>query len=98
MAAGRQYNELQIVVDRNQLTLPHIQSVAAATRDRVEGSGRKVYYTYIPTPGKYPGDDSVKAVLLLLSVLGVFSLLLSGFLVVNTISALLAQQTGRSAL
>ena len=93
LGAGRQYNELQIVVDRDQLNLPHIQTVAATVRDRVEGSGRKVYYTYIPNPGKYPGDDSVKAVLLLLSVLGVFSVLLSGFLVVNTISALLTQQT-----
>ncbi|HUX87783.1 MAG TPA: FtsX-like permease family protein [Chloroflexota bacterium] len=93
LGAGRQYNELQIVVDRAQLNKPHIEDVAARVRDRVEASGRKVYYTYIPDPGKYPADDAVRAILMLLGVLGVLSLLLSGFLVVNTVSALLAQQT-----
>ena len=93
LGADRQYNELQIVVDRSQLNKPHVEEVAARVRDRVEASGRKVYYTYIPDPGKYPADDSVRAILLLLGVLGGLSLLLSGFLVVNTVSALLAQQT-----
>jgi len=93
LGADRQYNELQIVVDRSQMTKPYIEDVAARVRDRVEKSGRQVYYTYIPEPGRYPGADSVDAVMMLLGVLGVLSLLLSGFLVVNTISALLAEQT-----
>lgn len=93
LGAGRQYNELQIVVDRAQLNRPHIEEVAARVRDRVEASGRNVYYTYIPDPGKYPADDAVQAILMLLGVLGTLSLLLSGFLVINTVSALLAQQT-----
>jgi putative ABC transport system permease protein len=94
LGADREYTELEIVVDRDQLTLPHVQDVAARVRDQVEKSGRKVYYTYIPNPpGVFPADSSVQPILLLLGVLGVVSLLLSGFLVVNTISALLLQQT-----
>jgi putative ABC transport system permease protein len=93
LGAERKYNALAIVVDRAQLNKPHIEDVAALVRSRVEKSGRKVYYTYIPDPGRYPGASSIDAVMLLLGVLGVFSLLLSGFLVVNTVSALLAQQT-----
>jgi len=70
-----------------------IEAVAAKVRDRVEASGKSVYYTYIPEPGKYPGDAPVQALLMLLGLLGLLSLILSGFLVVNTISALLTQQT-----
>jgi putative ABC transport system permease protein len=93
LGAERQYNALQIVVDRAQLNKPHIQEVAARVRSRVEASGRTVHYTYVPDPGRYPGASAIDAIMLLLGVLGVLSLLLSGFLVVNTISALLAQQT-----
>jgi hypothetical protein len=43
-------------------------------------------------PGVYPADDFVQAFTLLMSIIGLFALLLSAFLVINTISALLTQQ------
>ncbi|HEU5103926.1 MAG TPA: FtsX-like permease family protein, partial [Roseiflexaceae bacterium] len=46
----------------------------------------------VPIPGKHPADAPVQPMLLILGVLGAMSLLLSGFLVVNTIGALLMQQ------
>lgn len=93
LGAGRQYTELQLTVSEDPMNKAHIQDVAAKVRSRVESTGRRVYYTYIPEPGKYPGDAPVQALLMLLGLLGLLSLVLSGFLVVNTISALLAQQT-----
>ena len=47
----------------------------------------------IPTPGKLPQDALYQGLVVLLTALGVASLLLSVLLLVNTISALLAQQT-----
>ena len=90
--SGR-YNELQITVADDPLNKAHIQRVAERVRSQVEATGRTVGYTYIPDPGKYPGDAPVQALLMLLGVLGLFALILSGFLVVNTVSALLARQT-----
>src|SRR3712207_8698730 len=50
------------------------------------------YTTLFRSPGKHPADTAIQPLLLILGVLGVMSLLLSGFLVVNTIGALLTQQ------
>lgn len=86
-------NELHILVADNQMDRQHIQAVADEVRGRVERTGRTVYYTYIPDPGKHPIDSALQVLLLLLGALGLLSLVLSGFLVVNTISALLSQQT-----
>lgn len=88
----RDYNELLILAAGNALDKEHVQYVADLVRDKVEKSGRTVFYTYVPTPGKHPADDSIQPMLLLLGALGVLSLLASGFLVVNTIQALLTQQ------
>ena len=46
----------------------------------------------IPTPGKLPQDNIFQALVLLLTALGVASLFLSVFLLINTVSALLNQQ------
>ncbi|MCZ7669896.1 MAG: ABC transporter permease [Chloroflexi bacterium] len=49
----------------------------------------------MPTPGEHWAQDIIKTLLLLFTVFGVLILFLSGFLVVNTISALLAQQVNQ---
>ena len=88
----RDLDELHIVAAENTLDEEHIRRVANRVQDKVEKSGRTVGFTWIPTPGKHPIDDIVQAIVLVLGALGFLSLLLSGFLVVNTIWALLAQQ------
>lgn len=50
-----------------------------------------VLYVDIPTPGEHPYHRFLASMMLVLSGLGVLALLLSGFLVINTISALLIQ-------
>ena len=92
LGTSRSYSELQLEMASEPLNKQHIEQVAADVRERVEGSGRRVYYTYLPDPGKYPASDGIQVILLLLGVLGGLSLLLSGFLVVNTVSALVTQQ------
>ncbi len=91
----RSYNELRIVV-AHAGGLPdraYVQQVTSKVRDKIEDSGRSVFYTFIPEPGQPPLDFLIQAISIILGALGALSLLLSGFLVINTISALLAQQT-----
>jgi putative ABC transport system permease protein len=88
----RGYDALQILVAENANDKAHIQAVADQVEDKIEKSGRTVYWTWIPNPGEHPANEQVQPLLLILGVLGVLSLFLSGFLVVNTITALMAQQ------
>ncbi|MEW5961090.1 MAG: ABC transporter permease, partial [Chloroflexota bacterium] len=94
----RDYNELSFVVLENRLDEVHIRQVAAQVTDKLEKSGRTVYATNIPTPGEHPLQKPISAMLLILGTLGSLSLLGSGFLVVNMISALMAQQVRQIGL
>lgn len=89
----RNYNELSIVVSGDAGDKLHVQAVAADVRAKIEKSGRAVLMTIVYEPGTAPLSDALDTVILVLGVLGFFSLLLSAFLVVNTISSVLAQQT-----
>jgi putative ABC transport system permease protein len=88
----RDFDELYIRVAENEGDKEHIQSVADQVQDKIEKSGRTVYWIWIPEPGEHPANESVEPMMIILGVLGTLSLFLSGFLVINTISALMAQQ------
>ncbi len=88
----RQYTSLSITVAENKFDAEHIQQVTDQVKDKLQGGGRTVSFTWVPTPGKHPADEILPAIFLLLGALGLLSLLLSGFLVVNTVAAILAQQ------
>ncbi len=86
------YNEVLLVVSGDTTGKAHIQEVSARVRDKIEKSGREVYYTTVPEPGQHWFQPFLLPMTAILGVLGALSLLLSCFLVINTISALLAQQ------
>jgi putative ABC transport system permease protein len=88
----RHYDELQILVAENETDKEHIRAIADQVEEKIEKSGRTVYWTWIPEPGEHPANESVQPLLIILGVLGILSLLLSGFLVINTIAALMTQQ------
>jgi len=89
---SRDFNELHILVAENGTDKEHIQAVADRVQDKIEKSGRTVYWTWIPEPGEHPANEDLQALLIILGVLGTLSLFLSGFLVINVISALMMQQ------
>jgi putative ABC transport system permease protein len=89
---SRHYDQLQILVAENETDKEHIRAIADQVEEKIEKSGRTVYWTWIPEPGEHPANESVQPLLIILGVLGVLSLLLSGFLVINTIGALMTQQ------
>lgn len=87
------YNELRIVVtDAAHATSAHIKEVADKVQDKIEDGGQTILFTLIPPPGKSPLDFLIQTISILMGALALLSLLLSGFLVINTISALLTQQ------
>jgi putative ABC transport system permease protein len=88
----RAYDELHILVAENETDKDHIRAIADQVEDKIEKSGRTVYWTWIPEPGEHPANEQVQPMLIILGVLGILSLFLSGFLVINTISALMTQQ------
>ncbi len=92
LGAPNSFNELQFVVKHGKLDREHILDVTQDVRYKIEKSGRRVYYTEVPTPGRHPFQRFVEPMVMLLTALGVLTLILSAFLIVNTISALLAQQ------
>jgi putative ABC transport system permease protein len=88
----RSYNQLLLRVTGNRTDVKHIREVGAAVESRLEAGGLDVARVDVPAPGKLPQDGVYQGLLALLTALGVSSLLLSVFLLINTVSALLAQQ------
>lgn len=86
------FDQLQLRVDGNTTDIAHIEEVTARVEDKIEKSGRLIRFTNIPEPDKHPAEDFLPTILLILGVLGTFSLLLSGILIVNTLNAILKQQ------
>ncbi len=85
-------NQLNILVAQNALDKKHVQEVVNKVRDKVQKGGKTVNSAWVPDPGVHPMSSALQAFSLLLDAMGLLSLLLSGFLVINTINALLAQQ------
>lgn len=93
LGEDRNYNELRIRVAENTNDRDHIQAVTNDVRDKIEDGGHSVLFSLVPNPGEHPLNFLIQAISAILGALGILSLLLSAFLVVNTISALLTQQT-----
>ncbi len=86
------YDQLRVTFNGPLTDREQVEAAAEEIRKKVEKGDQEVYFIWVPTPGKHPADDAVQPLLLILAVLGGLSLFLSGFLVVNTMSALLMQQ------
>jgi putative ABC transport system permease protein len=84
------YNELHVVAEGANET--DAQEVVNAVKEKAEDAGYTIPVSLSAEPGVVPLDDILQAVLLLMGALGIFSLALSAFLIVNTVTALLTQQ------
>ncbi|MBN1936645.1 MAG: ABC transporter permease [Anaerolineae bacterium] len=68
-----------------------IRSATTAITDRIEKSGRSVYWNDIAPQNEHPLASIIDALLNVLIILGVLVVFLSGSLIANTMSALLSQ-------
>jgi len=91
LTGKRDYNRLLIVLEDTTNQRVTEQTITDI-RERIEQEGYVVFSTTIPEDGKHWGSNMIAAISLIQGVIGSFSLVLSGFLVVNTISAILKQQ------
>ncbi|MBN1811754.1 MAG: ABC transporter permease, partial [Anaerolineae bacterium] len=89
------YNALYVTVAQNGTDPAHVERVRNAVIDRLERCGHQVaaFDTSMTKPGTHWADEFFSALMLTLGVVGALTLVLSGFLVMNTTMALLAQET-----
>ncbi len=90
---GTAYDEMRILVRDQSLTRDEVRAVAERVRERMERAGASVIFVFVPPPGEHPANDLLAGVFLVLGFLGLLALLASGFLVVNTVNSIIAQQT-----
>ncbi|RME59340.1 MAG: ABC transporter permease [Caldilineae bacterium] len=83
------FNTIYLTVDSPQVR----GEVAEAARQRLERAGHRVGRVTLKDPTRHLAQEVVDILLLIMAILGVLILLLSAFLVTNTISALITQQT-----
>lgn len=91
------FNELHVIATHPEDKV-WAQHVVNLVKDKAEKSGYTIPLSMTADPGQLPMDQLVQGILLLMGSLGVLSLFLSVFLVVNTVSALLAQQKRQIAV
>ena len=85
-------DQLTIVVDGNKFDETHVRGVTSDVQKLIESRGHQVRQVDIPEPGKHPHSSIMGLLLLAMSSFGLFALLLSGILVVNLLTALMAAQ------
>jgi putative ABC transport system permease protein len=92
LGISRELNNVQITAQGNPPSEEYLGQVAQKVWDKIEKSGRKVFWMEKNKPGEHPEQSIINSLLMVLGFMGILSLVLSGFLLVNTISSLLTQQ------
>lgn len=87
------YNQLLVRVDQNQTDREYVSAVVKRITDRMEKSNVSVYWISIYNPGHHFAWQITQAVIFILGAFGWMTVLLSGFLIINTIVALMSQHT-----
>lgn len=93
LGGARNFNALAVSVAENPTDPEHVTAVAQAVADRIERTGATVGSVYVSQPGHHYAYSISQGVFFILDVLGWLTVLLSGILIVNTITALMSQQT-----
>ncbi len=90
LIGSRDYNKLYIALNDTS-NRGEVEHTIADIQERIENEGYTVFVTDIPK--NHWGMNIISTLVVVLGVVGAFSLVLSGFLVINTTSAILQQQT-----
>ena len=86
------FDELRIRVDDPGATRAEVRAIADEVRSRLERTGVTATFSLVPEPGQHPANELLQAVFVVLGAIGLLSLAMSGFLVANTVSVIIAQQ------
>jgi putative ABC transport system permease protein len=85
------YTELLFTVSERKRDDKYVSQVAQAVAGQMQAHGVNVLDTLVISPGRHFSSDIATGVMVVLTILGVLIVLLSMFLVVNTITTLLGQ-------
>ena len=85
-------DQLNILVAQNRFDEDHIRRVAGDVERLIRSRGHEVRRVEIPQPGKHPHSDLTGILLLAMSSFGLFVLGLSGIIVINLLTAMMASQ------
>jgi putative ABC transport system permease protein len=86
------FDQLNILVAQNRFDEHHIRRVVGDVEALIKSRGHKVRRVDIPKPGKHPHSDLTGSLLLAMSSFGLFVLVLSGIIVINLLTAMMAAQ------
>ncbi len=92
LGASPALDELQIVVAHDRDDREAVRRAAYAVKRVVEASGRRVANVDVPVPGRHVHAAQMDSLLFTQEAFGLLALLLSGLLVVNLVTAMLAGQ------
>ena len=93
LGGSRNFNMLAVSVAENPTDAEHVTQVAQSVADRLERSGATVNFVNVYQPGHHFAYNIAQGMFFILGALGWMTVLLSCFLIVNTITALMTQQT-----
>jgi putative ABC transport system permease protein len=93
LGGSKDYTVLAISVAEKQTDAVHVKNVAQAVADRVKRAGGEVYFVNVYQPGHHFAWSISQGIFFVLSVLGYMTVILSAFLIINTITAIMTQQT-----
>lgn len=92
LGATTSMDQIRIVVRDRSLRREQIRGVAEEVGNVIETTGRKVSDIEVPVPGRHIHAAQIDSLLFTQGAFGALALILSGFLVVNLVSAMLAGQ------
>ncbi|HLO33368.1 MAG TPA: ABC transporter permease [Anaerolineales bacterium] len=87
------YSVLAVSVADNPTDQDHVTQVARAVQARIERSGLTNTSIFVLSPGHHYAYKISQAIFLVMGILGWLTVLLSGFLIINTTTGLMSQQT-----
>jgi len=87
------YNMLAVSVAENPTNAEHVKEVCQAVADRLERSGATINYVNVYQPGHHFAYNIAQGMFFIMGALSWMTVLLSCFLIINTITAIMTQQT-----
>ena len=93
LGAAAGYNQLLVSVSESPTDRVHVSDVIKTITDRMDKNGVTVGGVDMYNPGHHFAWQITQGVIFILALFGWMTVILSGFLIVNTIVALMSQQT-----
>ena len=92
LGVSPEMDQLRIVVRDRSMNREEVRAVAERVKTVIEKTGRSVADVEVPVPGRHIHAAQIDSLLFTQGAFGALALLLSGFLVINLVSAMLAGQ------